>query len=162
MAAFDIREISVAGGTIGMCQLPGRAGDYPSDFNKIVEWEPDLVISLTEPHEMAEFAVGSFGSDLQAQTLAWTAWPVKDYGVPDPTQAARSAGIKNEASAILKRAGRILVHCKGGCGRTGMVVLNFMVDAGEDPDAGLIRLRVVRPCAVETDEQYSWASNLAD
>ena len=162
MAAFDIREISVAGGTIGMCQLPGRAGDYPSDFNKIVEWEPDLVISLTEPHEMAEFAVGSFGSDLQAQTLAWTAWPVKDYGVPDSTQATLSAGIKNDARAILKRAGRILVHCKGGCGRTGMVVLSFMVDAGEDPDAGLIRLRVVRPCAVETDEQYSWASNLAD
>ena len=162
MAAFDLHEISVAGGTVAMCQLPGRAGDYLSDFNKIVDWKPDLVISLTEPHEMAEFAVENFGSDLQAQTLAWTAWPVKDYGVPDSTQATLSAGIKNDARAILKRAGRILVHCKGGCGRTGMVVLNFMVDAGEDPDAGLTRLRVVRPCAVETDEQYSWASNLAD
>jgi hypothetical protein len=52
MAAFDLHEISVGGGTVAMCQLPGRAGDYLSDFNKIVEWKPDLVISLTEPHEI--------------------------------------------------------------------------------------------------------------
>jgi protein-tyrosine phosphatase len=162
VAAFDIHEISVAGGTVALCQLPGSSGNYASDFNRIVEWKPDLVISLTEPHEMAEFEVSNLGSDLQAKGVAWTEWPVRDYAVPKPAQAVLSASIKNETKTILKGAGRILVHCKGGCGRTGMVVLSFMVDAGEDPDAGLIRLRAVRPCAVETDEQRAWASYQAD
>ena len=157
MAAFDLHEILIGSGTVALCQLPGRNGDYASDFNRIVEWKPDLVITLTEPHEMIEFGVGNFGSDLQAQGVAWTAWPVRDYAVPDVIQAELTASIKKEAKSILKDSGRILVHCKGGCGRTGMVVLSFMVAAGEDPDAGLIRLRAVRPCAVETDEQRAWA-----
>ena len=52
---------------------------------------------------------------------------------------------------------KILVHCRGGCGRTGMIVLRIMVEFGEDPDEALERLRKVRPCAVETKAQENWA-----
>ncbi|MDH5531227.1 MAG: protein phosphatase, partial [Paracoccaceae bacterium] len=45
-----------------------------------------------------------------------------------------------------------------GCGRSGMAVLRLMVEAGEPVDVALIRLRKVRPCAVETDAQLAWAS----
>ena len=53
--------------------------------------------------------------------------------------------------------GRVLIHCKGGCGRSGMVALRLMIEAGEAPDEALARLRSVRPCAVETDAQMRWA-----
>ncbi len=39
-----------------------------------------------------------------------------------------------------------------------MAVLRLMVEAGEDPDAALARLRAVRPCAVETGAQLTWAT----
>ena len=52
---------------------------------------------------------------------------------------------------------RILVHCRGGCGRTGMIVLRIMIEFGEDPDEALKRLRKIRPCAVETNSQENWA-----
>ncbi|MGB3280173.1 MAG: protein-tyrosine phosphatase family protein, partial [Pseudorhodobacter sp.] len=63
-----------------------------------------------------------------------------------------------ELRAILARGGRLMVHCRGGCGRTGMIALRLMVDTGEEPGAALARLRAVRPCAVETDAQEVWAS----
>jgi len=57
----------------------------------------------------------------------------------------------------LSAGDRILVHCRGGCGRSGMAVLRVMIAAGEDADAALLRLRTVRPCAIETDAQMQWA-----
>ena len=51
----------------------------------------------------------------------------------------------------------MLVHCRGGCGRSGMAVLRLMVEAGEAPEEALARLRAVRPCAVETEAQMDWA-----
>ena len=57
----------------------------------------------------------------------------------------------------LRGGGRVLVHCRGGCGRSGMVALRLMIEAGEAPDEALSRLRSVRPCAVETKAQMGWA-----
>jgi protein-tyrosine phosphatase len=46
----------------------------------------------------------------------------------------------------------------GGCGRSGSVALRLMVETGEAAADAFIRLRAARPCAVETDAQYRWAS----
>ena len=58
---------------------------------------------------------------------------------------------------VLNDGGRVIVHCRGGCGRTGMAVLRLMVEAGEDGENALARLRTVRTCAVETIQQKEWA-----
>ena len=54
---------------------------------------------------------------------------------------------------------RILIHCRGGCGRSGMIVLRIMIEFGEDPEEALERLRKIRPCAVETEAQENWAKS---
>ena len=54
----------------------------------------------------------------------------------------------------------MVVHCMGGCGRSGMILLRLMIDAGETPDSALARLRTARPCAVETKAQMRWATGL--
>ena len=56
----------------------------------------------------------------------------------------------NAALSALQGKGRVLIHCMGGCGRSGMAALRLMIEAGEAPGAALERLRAVRPCAVET------------
>ena len=38
-----------------------------------------------------------------------------------------------------------------------MIVLRFMIEFGEDPEKALERLRVIRPCAIETLAQENWA-----
>jgi len=50
------------------------------------------------------------------------------------------------------------VHCRGGCGRSGMIALRLMIEIGEAADDALARLRAVRPCAVETPQQLRWAT----
>jgi protein-tyrosine phosphatase len=77
-----------------------------------------------------------------------------DYGVP----AGGWPDVSVDLHAVLAKGGRIVVHCRGGCGRTGMIALRLMIEAGEVLEVALERLRAVRPCAVETEAQRVWAS----
>jgi protein-tyrosine phosphatase len=136
---------------LALCPMPGRGGDFAGDLARLRGWRPDLVVSMTESHEMAADLPGA----LAGAGIGWRHFPVVDYGVPDGGFDGLAAGI----AGVLARGGRVLLHCMGGCGRSGMVALAVMVRAGEAPDAALARLRAVRPCAVETAAQQAWASD---
>lgn len=134
---FGIYGLEAGGGTLALCPLPvGKMG-------AVRDWAPDLVISMCEGQEMP--ADLWEGYDLRHV-------PVVDYGVP--VGVAWDA-VEAEALRLLRRGGRVLVHCKGGCGRSGMAVLRLMLAAGEGE--ALARLRALRPCAVETAAQMDWA-----
>lgn len=138
---FEICEIAVGGGVVALCPMPMSE----QDVALVKAWEPDLVVSLTELHEgaTATFAV---------QFARWVHVPVVDFGVPDD---GALDGVIAQSVAVIRGGGRVLFHCMGGCGRSGMAVLRVMHVMGV-PDA-LSVLRDVRPCAVETDEQAAWA-----
>lgn len=150
MAEFDIYALSVGTGSLAVCPLPGREGDYVGDLARVVAWGPDLVVSMTLLSEMG--AAGGLANDLEALGIAWRHLPVEDYGIPDATATASVADIM-----VLANGQRALIHCYGGCGRSGMLALRLMIHAREPAAAALKRLRAVRPCAVETDEQLRWA-----
>ncbi len=158
MGQFAIHSVQVGNGTVGLSPLPGRGGDYAKDLDAVRNWQPDLVISMTTEVEMLQEGAGKFGADLCREAIGWEHLPVEDFGAPPV--AIDNAWVEVSASAanILTRAGKVLVHCRGGCGRSGMIVLRLMVEHGEHPDAALERLRSVRPCAVETDGQLEWAA----
>ena len=157
MADFAIAALPVGRGLLGLCPLPGRGGDYAADFRTLLRWTPSLVVSLTEPSEMADAGV-ALSADLAHAPPDWAEMPIRDYGVPDAAATARWVGLESRVTARLAAGKRVLFHCMGGCGRSGMVVLRLMVLHGEAPDAALARLRAVRPCAVETRAQMIWAT----
>ncbi|WP_420586019.1 protein-tyrosine phosphatase family protein [Ruegeria sp.] len=112
---------------------------------------------MTTADEMQQLGAGRFGDDLRASGIAWTHLPVTDFGAPSEATDRAWKGVSAAAANALLRGGRVLAHCRGGCGRSGMIVLRLMVEHGEDADAALSRLRRVRSCAVETDGQMEWA-----
>ncbi len=157
MSGFQVAEVPVLAGWLGITPLPGRGGDYPGDLGAIHAWAPDLVISLAGTDEMQGRA-DRLATDLGRIGVAWRHFPITDFGVPTAAEDALWPLLADEAAGWLGRGGRVLVHCKGGCGRSGMIALRLMVGAGEAPDAALARLRAVRPCAVETAAQLAWGS----
>lgn len=161
MSDFVIYAIPVAGGIVGIAPLPGGGGSearYLADMAHMRDWQPALVMSMTPMAEMASVGVAGLGQDLQDLGTRWLHLPVPDYGVPAPEAAPVWAAGSRAALAALGGGGRVLIHCRGGCGRSGMAALRLMVEAGEPPEAALMRLRAVRPCAVETQAQLRWAS----
>lgn len=156
--SYAISELALGTGWLGIAPMPGRGGRYQSDLTAILNWGAGMVLTMTTAEELARSGAAGFGADLEAADVIWRHLPVSDFGAPAPEVAALWPNVSNEALAVLSSGGRVLAHCYGGCGRSGMALLGLMVGAGEDPDAALARLRAVRPCAVETGAQFEWAA----
>jgi len=152
MSTFLIAELPAGGGTLALCPLPGRYSPYAQDMAVVADWRPDLVLSMTEEDEMPPDLARNL-----AERAAWQHLPIRDFGAPGTEVIAAWPAVSAQARAVLAQGGKVLTHCAGGCGRSGMVALRLMVELGEDPDAALHRLRQTRPCAVETEAQQVWA-----
>ncbi len=154
---MTIAEIPLTGGVLGICPLPGRDGDYAGDLASVLDWHPTLVLSLTEHWEAARRGAAGLGADLMAAGVTTRAFPIPDFGTPGRVARRHWQDLAAELHGALEAGGRVLVHCLGGCGRSGMIALRLMREAGEEGEAALSRLRLARPCAVETKAQYRWA-----
>lgn len=157
MSGFEIASLDLREGQMGISQMPGRDGDYGADLTALLDWAPDLVLSMTTQSEMERKSAWRLGPDLEAEGVAWRHLPIRDFGVPGSETAALWAEASGLAHDILRRGGRVLVHCMGGCGRSGMAFLRLMLEADEKPVLAIARLREIRPCAVETAAQKEWA-----
>lgn len=157
---FSISSLAAANGVLGICPAPGRFGDYADDLKHILDWAPALVLTMTEQVELDRLGASGFASDLAVVGISWVHLPIRDFGAPGPQVLARWPETSARARAALASGGRVLVHCYGGCGRSGMALVRLLVEMGEEGQGALDRLRAVRPCAVETEAQAAWALRL--
>ena len=158
MPRLELYALEVGGGTLGLTSLPGRGRNYAGDLGVLRAWAPTIVLSMTTAAEMRDLGAGRLGQDLSALGIEWIHLPVEDFGTPPPEICAEWPAVSRQVHEVLSQSGRVLVHCHGGCGRSGMVVLRLMTETGEAPAMALSRLRAIRPCAVETDAQMRWAT----
>jgi protein-tyrosine phosphatase len=157
---FAIATLSLdGGGRLGVCPLPGVCGDLPADLSAIAAWNPQIVVSMTEQAEMDAHGSGGLGAGLAEVGIGWSHLPIRDFAGPDGDSRAAWPELAARLHAILDRGGGVLLHCRGGKGRSGMIALRLLVERGEKPDAALARLRLARPGAVETGEQFAWAAS---
>jgi len=154
---FVIYALPVLQGILAIAPLPGRDGDYAQDIAHIRDWKPALVMSMTTANELAEVGATDLGADLQDAGTRWVHLPVVDFSCPDVAVDEAWHGASRIASAALAGGGRVLIHCRGGCGRSGMAALRLMIETGEAPRTALARLRALRPCVIETEAQMTWA-----
>ncbi|WP_435231134.1 protein-tyrosine phosphatase family protein [Pseudopelagicola sp. nBUS_20] len=155
---FEIFSLGFGEGELGLCAAPGSTGQYRVDLGVILAWKPEMIISMTQQHELDELGAVSFFTDLLSAGITVVHLPTPDLSVPEAAVIAKWPNVSVAARGILRTGGRVLVHCRGGCGRSGMATLKLMVEAGRSPDIALKELRSTRPCAVETNAQMKWAT----
>ncbi len=156
---FSISDIQIGQGVIGISPIVGRDGDYADDLRALIHWQPDIVLSLVELHEFKSVGAQDFPDDLAEQDIKWLHFPIKDYACPGAEEDALWIAIGAILQTALAQNTRVCIHCRGGCGRSGMIALRAMIDAGERAEEALERLRSCMACAVETDEQMAWATS---
>ncbi|MGR3713353.1 MAG: protein-tyrosine phosphatase family protein [Shimia sp.] len=155
---FEIVEYPLGGGVIALSPQPVIG----ANFVRLRCWAPDHVVSLTSTAEIRDIGqnAGEEGvlEQLSGGPWQWHHHVIQDFGVPDASFEAAWPGLASRLCTALRDGQRVLTHCRGGCGRSGMVVMALMVRLGATPAAALAEVRVRRPCAVETDAQRDWAA----
>ena len=161
---LQIDSVSVpdSTGRIGMTFCPGKkqrgamTGDWHRDLtldlDAIQAWGATVIVNLIEDHEMVELGVHDTAQHLPAG-IDYIRLPIPDFGVPSP---AWHAQWQVESPLLLDRlrAGEsILLHCKGGLGRTGMIAARILVELGLTPEESIVAVRQARSGTIETREQ---------
>ncbi|WP_420133452.1 cyclin-dependent kinase inhibitor 3 family protein [Rhodopseudomonas sp.] len=165
---LQIAEVraSPAHGRIGITFCPGKhdataltggwARDLAADLDAIRQWGAALVITLVEPSELALLRVPQLGDEVQRRAMQWLHLPIPDYH-PPTAEFERRWAIEGSAIRQQLRDGHdLVVHCKGGLGRAGMIAARLLVELGVPPTEAIARVRQARGRgAIETRAQQA-------
>ena len=115
-----------------------------------------MLVTLMESHELEYLSGPDIGEKAVSLGLDWYHLPIRDVSIPGP----EFEDIWKRAGTALRRKLRdgesIVIHCRGGLGRTGIIAARLLIELGETPGQALQRVRAVRPGAVETPEQEDY------
>ena len=106
--------------------------------------------------ELARFGVANIGEVMTRYQIQWYHFPIQDMCIPDKRIEEIWAGISSGLCSTIVSGGNVLVHCRGGLGRSGMIAARILVELGWDPEPAIQRVREVRPGAIETTDQESF------
>lgn len=162
---IDGIRLNPPGGEIGMTLCPGKkidsavSGDWDrdlvTDLAAIAAWGATVLLSLMEPHEFERLGVSGMKQCLPAG-IEHFILPIVDGGVPSGTWERAWAKVGPNVRERLALGERIVIHCRGGLGRTGIVAARLLVECGEDPAAAIRRVRKARPGAIENHRQEEY------
>ena len=150
-----IATVAVPGrrGLIGIAPYPGRSGDLAADVAALRAWGAAAVLCLVEAAELDLLHVSGLSDVVRQAGLSWLHLPIVDMAVPNRAFESAWEGVGPRLQALLDDGGRLLVHCRGGLGRSGTIAARLLVEAGLDPDEAMVRVRAARPGAIETAAQ---------
>ena len=147
-------------GVIGMTLCPGKKDpgrdwdrDLDIDLDAIRGWGAQIVVTLVEDHEFDLLDVRRLPEAVKRRRMKWVHLPIRDVSVPEAKFEAAWATAGLELRDCLQRGGSILIHCRGGLGRTGTIAARLLVELGMDAQDAIDVVRRVRPGAIETRGQ---------
>jgi protein-tyrosine phosphatase len=159
-------ELRPGMGRIGVTFAPGKhdAGatgrpwkrDLATDLETIVAWPAHTLVTLIEPHEFDLLRIPTLGDDARRRGLDWLHLPIRDVSTPGRAFEAAWPDHSKALRARLAAGDNIVVHCRGGLGRAGMIAARLLAESGVDPEIAIERVRAVRPGAIETQAQEDW------
>lgn len=147
-------------GKLALAARP-RGGDWLGD--NVANWKKagvGAVLSLLTPEEQKELELQNEAREVQGQGLRFSSFPIPDLQVPR-SEAKLADALKNMAANL--SAGRnVLIHCRQGIGRTGMIAACLLIQSGMSPGAAVELVSAARGMAVpETPEQREWIERYA-
>ena len=153
-------------GIVGITFCPGKKQndswsgcwdrDLATDLDAIDQWGAATVISLIEDHEMEALKVTNLGTEIRARGIGWVHLPITDVSIPDHRFQSGWLTARGKVLDQLKSGGKVVVHCKGGLGRAGLVSARILNELGVQVDRAIELVREARPGAIETTEQEDY------
>jgi ADP-ribosyl-[dinitrogen reductase] hydrolase len=134
-------------GLVGLTFCPGKKQvgaftgswdrDVELDCDAIRDWGASAVVTLVEDHELKSLAVAGLGAAVQGRGMAWYHLPIRDVSTPSPVFEAAWVDAGEQLRALVRDGANVLVHCKGGLGRAGMIAARLLVELGLPPEQAI-------------------------
>jgi ADP-ribosyl-[dinitrogen reductase] hydrolase len=162
---LEIGEVQVKAGQgfLGLTLCPGKKDearnwgrDLGVDLQVIKKWGASTVVTLIEDHEFAMLQVEALGQNIRAMGIDWIHLPIVDVSVPDQRFKTEWVTQGPKLHKRLDAGDRILIHCRGGIGRTGLVAGVLLAERGVSPKNAIEQVRKARLGTIETRQQENY------
>jgi protein-tyrosine phosphatase len=138
-----------------------RGGDWLKD--DIAKWKKagiDAVLSLLTTDEERELDLRDEAVEVGLQGMEFRSFPIPDRQVP--RSETKWSEELERVSRALSTGKNVLVHCRQGIGRSGLVAVCLLVKKGMSPGAAVEAVSTARGVSVpETTEQRDWIDHYA-
>lgn len=153
-----------APGRLGMTFAPGMwAGsvrgrwerDLAADMRALEEeHEVNVLVSLMEEHEYHGYQIPGLLEQDNVGNVEILRFAIKDMGVPQEAESERFEAFVQDVVQRLEEGQNVVVHCRGGLGRTGTLAACVLVAVGRhSADEAIAAVREARRGTVQTREQ---------
>jgi len=148
-------------GRLALAARP-RGGDWLSQ--ELEGWQRrgvHAISSLLTPSEEQDLELSREESEARALGINFLPFPIADRQVPQ--SEGKLTRYLERLDQELSAGKNLLMHCRQGIGRAGLVAACLLVSKGVSPSAAIEMLSAARGTAVpETDEQFRWIEHYAE
>ena len=163
-----------APGRIGMTKAPGKKDPHgwharwERDMGKDLErlrrdYRASILVTLMEQEEMRVRGMEGLLAQVVEHGMRSMWLPIVDLDTPKDMRAV--ATVVGAIVAAAKAGQNVVIHCKGGYGRTGTLAACVQVYTGTNPETAIRQTREARAGTIQTPQQevfvYEYAHWLA-
>jgi protein-tyrosine phosphatase len=147
-------------GKLALAARP-RGGEWLKD--EIASWQRvgvKTILSLLTPDEEEELDLLNEAAEAKAHRMRFLEFPIRDRDVPDSEADLRI--VLEQVDRELSSGKNVLLHCRHGIGRTGLVAACLLLSKGLNAETALNRLAAARGVPLpETPGQRQWIDHYA-
>ena len=154
-------------GKIGVSICPGKKSpsvfggiwdrDLALDLTAIKrDFDPTAIVTLMTDDELSVNKVPNLGHAVLDSGMEWFHLPIQDMAAPDESFDDIWTEMVPRILQMIKRGDNVLVHCRGGLGRSGTIAALLLIEFGVPNDQAIIKVRHARPGAIDIAEQEEY------
>lgn len=115
-----------------------------------------ILITLMFDEEMEKNNVLSLPTECEKQGIEWAQLPILDDASPSQAFESQWDAQKANILDVINNKGTIAVHCKGGSGRTGLVIGLILLAFGWPGEKVIEAVQEIRPKALKHPVQLDY------
>lgn len=164
---FVSEEHTKAPGRLGMTfapgmKTPGMHGRWERDLKADLrvlreEYGADVLVSVMEEHEYSGYGIPELFEQDFLEGIEVARFAIEDMNVPREAEADEYETLIQGIVDRMREGKNVVVHCRGGLGRTGTVAACALVALGNhSADQAIDAVRAARNGTVQTRDQANF------
>lgn len=167
---IDTVKVPSLPGLIGISSCPGMStfstldlydDRIDNDLQAIKNWGAAVIVTLLEIRELAMLGIADLPGKALALNLLWLHLPIKNMSLPDSAFEESWKWAGPRLQELLREGQRVLIHCKEGVGRSGIVAARLLIESGVDPATAMKIVRKARPGSLMLNSHEEYCGSLA-
>ncbi len=166
---IDTVSVPSLSGQIGISSCPGMKefstldlyeDRVDNDLQNICSWGATVIVTLLEAREISILGIADLPEKALAKNILWLHLPMNNIGLPDREFEEMWKWAGSRLLNFLQEGQSILIHCKEGIGRSGIIAARLLIESGIEPDSAIKSVRKARPGSLMLYSQEKYCCSL--